>query len=204
MGNRNYLVAIVGKSSAGKDSIARILCKDYGYKNVISTTTRPMRSNEQNHIDYHFVTMEEFSELQAKGEFIEYRYYDTIQNGLNTRWHYGIERSEILLSKGNYVCVVDLVGLEDLKREFGSDVISIYIDTPENKRRTRAIGRDANFEESEWIRRNKDDDIKFREVGYSVNEIIKNEDLDECVKDVLYRIKHQKDLREFFERYASY
>lgn len=200
----NYLIAIVGKSASGKDTIARILAKEHGYKNVVSTTSRPMRSNETNNVDYHFITEDEFIKMKEEDKFIEYRYYDTIQEGENKKWHYGIERSEILLSKGNYVCVVDLVGLEDLKREFGSDVISIYIDSPENKRRTRAMGRDANFEEAEWQRRNKDDDIVFREVGYSVDEKVENEDLDQCMEDVLYRIKHQKDMRQFFTQYASW
>lgn len=200
----NYLIAIVGKSASGKSTVERILSKEHGYKNVVSTTTRPIRSNETNHVDYHFITEDEFIKMKEEDKFIEYRYYDTIQEGENKRWHYGIERSEILLSKGSYVCVVDLVGLEDLKKEFGSDVISIYIDSPEDKRRTRAMGRDANFEEAEWQRRNKDDDIVFREVGYSVSAKVSNDDLDQCMEDVLYRIKHQKDMRNFYSQYASW
>lgn len=200
----NYLIAITGKSASGKDTIGRILANQHGYKYVVSTTSRPMRSNETNHEDYHFVTVGEFTKLMNDDQLIEYRYYDTIQNGKNTRWHYGIERSEIDLSKQNYVCVVDLVGLEDLRREFGSRVISIYIDVPEEKRKLRAVGRDVNFEEAEFVRRCKDDNIKFEDVESKVDVLVENQDLDECVSRILYNIDYNKKMRIFFTQYCSY
>ena len=199
----NYIIAVTGKSSSGKDSIGRVLSNQHGYKYVVSTTTRPMRSNETNHIDYHFVSEDVFNVLIDKNKLVEYRYYDTIQDGLPSRWHYGIEKSEIDLSKNNYVCVVDLVGLADLKRGFGHKVISIYIDVPEEIRRIRAVARDKFFEEDEFSRRCKDDDVKFVNVEKEVDAVFINNVFDECLASVLYFIDKEKEKRTFFTQYAS-
>lgn len=201
--NYNFIVAITGKSSSGKDTIARLLANQHGFNYVVSTTSRPMRSNETNHIDYHFITPEEFQQIIVEDKLIEYRCYETIQSGQKTKWEYGIERDAIDLSKGNFVAVVDLEGLQDLKREFGYRVISFYIDVNEESRKTRAIGRDRNFEVAEWDRRCKSDDERFDKVELDVNEIVRNDNFDECLAGVLYKIKHIKDMRQFFTQYAS-
>lgn len=200
----NYIIAITGKSSSGKDSIARVLANQYEYKYVVSTTTRPKRSNEINHMDYHFISDKEFQGLINSDKLVEYRNYNTIENGLNTIWHYGIEREEIDLSKHSYCCVVDLAGLEDLKREFNYKVISLYIDVPEKIRKLRAIARDRFFEKEEFVRRCKDDDIKFANVYNVVDFIIRNDNFDECLVEVLHCIDKEQEQRTYFTQYASY
>lgn len=204
MNKHNYIIAITGKSSAGKDSVTRVLSNQHGYKYVVSTTTRPIRSNETNHIDYHFISEEEFQKLIDSNELIEYRYYDTIEDGKKARWHYGIERKEIDLNKYSYCCVVDLVGLEDLKREFGYKVISLYIDVPKEVRKIRAIARDRFFEEEEFMRRCKDDDIKFANVTSVVDAVFINNKFDECLAGILYYINKEQEKRTFYTQYASY
>jgi len=197
MSNKNIIVAILSKSAAGKDTIARYLSSQ-GFKYVVSTTSRPMRSNETNHEDYHFVTYDEFVKKLNNHEFIEYRNYNTIQENKNVTWHYGIESNEIDLTKQSHVCVVDIVGLKDLERHFGNKILSIYLDVDEKSRRTRAIARDRNFEEAEWIRRNADDDIKFEKIGDNAT-MVKNYNLDECIEEILLEIENYKTMGQFFE-----
>ena len=200
----NFIVALLGYSASGKDSIARVLANQHGYNYVVSTTTRPIRANEQQDVDYHFVSEDVFQALKDLDKFIEYRYYDTIQEGKNTRWHYGIERSEIDLDKGNYVAVVDTVGLADLEKEFGNRVISFYIDVPYELRKLRAIGRDRFFEEAEFERRCTDDDIKFEGIENKIDVVVDNINFDECVSKVLWNIDYARKLRVFYTQYASY
>ena len=183
--SNNYIIAITGKSASGKDSIARVLANQYNYKYVVSTTTRPMRSNEQQGINYHFISDEEFQRLIDNNMLIEYRYYDAIENGRKKRWHYGITKDEINLDKQSAVVVVDLKGLEDLKKYFGNKIISFYIDVPEEERRLRAMARDIKFEEEEFIRRCADDDIRFKNVKHKVDAIIRNIDFNQCIKDIV-------------------
>lgn len=204
MGKYNYIIAITGKSSSGKSSIEQVLEKQYGYKRVVSTTTRSPRSNEDNHADYHFISDKEFQGLIDGDKLVEYRHYNTIQDGKPAIWHYGIERKEIDLDKHSYVVVVDLIGLEDLKGEFGSRVISLYIDVPEKIRKLRAIARDRFFEEEEWNRRAKDDDTKFKDVEKIADCVLVNNKFDECLEGVLAFINSQQEMRQFFTQYTSW
>lgn len=201
----NFIVALLGKSSSGKDSIARYLSNQLGFKYVVSTTSRPIRSNETQDVDYHFVNEDTFKALKDLDKFIEYRYYDTIQDGLPSRWHYGIERSEIDLTKSSAVAVVDVQGLNDLTKEFGSEnILSFYIDVPYEVRKTRAIARDRSFEESEFERRSKDDDIKFKDIENVVDKVVRNDNLNECISSILFDIDYTKKLRTFYNQYSSW
>lgn len=73
------IIVIVGGSGSGKTTIAHQL-ETHGFERLITTTTRSMREGEVNHHDYHFVSKEEFKNLD-KIEESEY--------GGN---HYGIIR----------------------------------------------------------------------------------------------------------------
>lgn len=203
--SRNFIIALLGKSSSGKDSIARYLSNQLGFKYVISTTSRPMRSNEQQDVDYHFINENTFKALKDLDKFIEYRYYDTIQDNEPSRWHYGIERSEIDLSKSSAVAVVDIQGLNDLTKEFGSEnILSFYIDVPYEVRKVRAIARDRNFEEDEFERRNISDDKQFQDVEKLVDKVIKNDNLDKCINDIIFNIDYAQKLKQFYTQYCSW
>lgn len=199
----NVIIAITGKSSSGKDAVANALSSK-GYKNVVSVTTRPMRSNDLDGVDYHFINNVEFQDLISNNKLVEHRYYDTIENGKQSRWYYGIERTAIDLDNSSYVCVVDLVGLEHIKKEYGERVMSFYIDVDDEKRKARAIARDRNFDLDEWERRLEDDEIKFKNVERKVDLIVKNDRFDKCVKDIIDGIEFNTKLRVFYTQYASY
>lgn len=69
---------LMGKSGCGKSTLERNLVKLFPnlFHKVVSATTRPMREGEQNGVDYHFYTDEEFDalELVQSTEFAGYRY----------------------------------------------------------------------------------------------------------------------------------
>jgi guanylate kinase len=200
----NHIIVLCGKSASSKDSIQTILHKLYGYKPIVSVSTRPKRSNEKEGISYYFKTDEEFLELLKNDELIEHRVYNTIQNGKPATWYYGIEKKEVDLSKNNYVTVVDLQGLEDLKEHFKDSVVSFYINVDAESRKLRAIIRDVNFELEEWERRLKDDDIRFANVLNKVNFSVDNYDLKFCIEEIIRLTKKEIEMREYFIRYCSY
>lgn len=189
----NCVIALIGFSGCGKDTIARKLESDYGYNFVVSTTSRPIRSNEVNGREYYFVTDEEFQNLIDNNELIEYRYYNTYQNGNPAIWHYGITRDSIDLTKGNYVAIVDIKGLQDLRNVFGDKVISIFIDVDEEARRHRAIQRDEKFELKEWIRRWQDDQNIFKNIHNEVDYIIENYNFEECIENIIEILKEESN-----------
>ena len=72
------LYLIVGKSGSGKDTVINKVCELFNYTKVISYTTRPMRTPDENtHI---FVTDKDFNmakDIVAYTRFNNYRYWAT-------------------------------------------------------------------------------------------------------------------------------
>lgn len=72
------IVCIIGtKSGCGKSSIVRELLKQNRHRYIpwLMYTTRPIRNNEINGIDYHFITDEELMKMDNEKLFIEKREY---------------------------------------------------------------------------------------------------------------------------------
>jgi guanylate kinase len=66
------LVVISGPSGVGKTTILRRLLESLPQLiPSVSATTRPPRAGEQNGVDYHFLTPEEFERRRADGRFLE-------------------------------------------------------------------------------------------------------------------------------------
>ena len=53
------MIELIGKNGSGKTFIANELGKR-GYEKVVGYTTRPMRENEINKVDYNFIKKREF------------------------------------------------------------------------------------------------------------------------------------------------
>lgn len=176
------IITLSGSSGCGKDTVQSILEKQLGFKPMVSCTTRKRRSNEIEGVNYFFIKESVFQQLLKDGDLLEHRVYKTIENGVETTWHYGLERSE--LKEGINIVVVDMVGLRELKEQFGNDLISILIKAPLEDRRIRAIARDKNYEEAEFERRAIDDDNVFKNAESEVDFYTHNIDLYECVNSI--------------------
>lgn len=154
------ITILIGKSATGKDTILRELRNEYGYEPIISTTSRPMRENEKDHVDYIFVSSEIFRAMIQIGCFIEYRSYNTLVNGNPDTWYYGVQTFEPDDNR-NYVVILDVEGAKSFIDYFGKDNLRIiYIDSDDDIRKSRAEKR-GSFNETEWQRRFIDDNIKF-------------------------------------------
>lgn len=155
----NDIITLIGKSSSGKDTLARILEKDHGYNFIVSTTTRPMRPGESEKNPYYFVSNEKFEELINDEQLIEYRTYNTLVDNVPALWYYGVEKKEVSDDK-KYVVVLDIIGLKEFQQTFGSRVKSFYIYVDDEERKQRCVKR-GDFNEPEWNRRCEDDNKVF-------------------------------------------
>ena len=137
----------------GKDTIRRILESEYyGYENIVSHTSRPMRENEIDGNDYHFISKKEFEDMIDNNEMIEYRSYTTSVGGNIDTWFYGVKKFE-LQEHVDYVIVMDLVGAENIIKYFGKEnCMVVYLDVFDGVREIRARER-GSFDETEWKRR---------------------------------------------------
>ncbi|HNV96889.1 MAG TPA: guanylate kinase [bacterium] len=113
---------ISGVSGVGKTSIAyEIVKRDARIEKVITSTTRNIRSNEKDGIDYSFYTKEEFEEMVNRGDFFEHvEVYGNL---------YGSEKKEVdrIFNSGHiplFVC--DVQGIINLSKNI-ENLVKIFI-----------------------------------------------------------------------------
>ena len=142
------MLILVGASASGKTEIAKRLGAVFNIKKAVTHTSRLPRKGEINHIDYHFVSPEEFVKLKEEGAFVETTFY----NGN----YYGCSKKEIAKDK---VVVVDPVGLSSFLALNDPSIISIFLVCDEKVRFKRMQGR--GDEEDSIIQRIATDQVDF-------------------------------------------
>ena len=95
----NHIFYIIGKSSSGKDTMYSRIVAELGLLPIVLYTTRPVRNNEQEGVDYHFVDNDRFREMLKSGMVIESRTYHTCHGD----WTYYTAVDSISLDKGDCV-----------------------------------------------------------------------------------------------------
>lgn len=150
--NKKTIVAICGRTSSGKDYIAKRLSTILDYPLVVSHTTRPIRSNETNGVEHWFDSKEEFQNVLDNQTVIaytkigEYEYCATLED-----------------IEDNCIYVIDKNGIDYLQEHFKNQINLkiIYIYCDEHIRRARASTR-SDFKIA-WEDRNKAEDAQFTE-----------------------------------------
>jgi guanylate kinase len=124
------MIVLVGASASGKTELAKILYQKYNYHKVVTTTTRLPRTGEKNHVDYHFLTIDEFKKLESKNGFIEVSLY-------NNHW-YGIQKNDVDIQG---VVIVEPNGANTLIEQIGNDAYVVYVEASEKIRMNRMLQR---------------------------------------------------------------
>ena len=142
-------IILSAPSGSGKSTLATYLLSEIGSLSFsISSTTREMRKNEKNGIDYYFITYDEFKKNIDEGNFIEWEqvYNNDFKGTLKS------EIKRLVDKKKNIILDVDVVGGLNLKKYFGKDSLSIFIDVPsvedlENRLIRRGTDSKKNIQE---------------------------------------------------------
>ena len=135
------LIIVSAPSGSGKSTIVNWLMQEHPELHLafsISCTSRPPRGNEQNGVEYFFLTPEEFRRRIEQGEFLEYeevyenRFYGTLKSQVENQ-----------LKEGqNVVFDVDVKGGINIKRHYGQRALSIFIQPPSvEELRRRLVNR---------------------------------------------------------------
>lgn len=124
------MLILVGHSASGKTEIANELKRNYNMKKIITYTTRPIRVNEVNGVDYHFVSEDEFLKLKENDFFIETTFF----NG----YYYGSSKNDV---KDDAVVILDPVGLINFKNSKLDNLVAIFLNCDEEIRYKRMISR---------------------------------------------------------------
>lgn len=189
MGKIFYLM---GKSSSGKDTIYRNLMKekDLQLKKIVPYTTRPIRANEKEGIQYHFTDVEGFNRLKEQGKIVEDRTYNTFYG----EWKYfTVDDGDIKLDESNYLIIGTPESYNATKKYFSDEqVLPILIVVDDGERLSRALKRERKQETpkyEEMCRRFLADaedfsEEKLNECGISKEYRFNNENLEDCIKAV--------------------
>jgi len=176
------LIVLTGKTAAGKDAVmSKLLEKMPNLKRVVSTTSRAIRTDETNGVDYNFISKEDFRRKIENKEFIEY-----VEYGGNL---YGTEKSQI--KKGQ-----DLIWRIDPSRAgkvkqliTGFKILVIYLTVRDCVILKRLQDRNLNKQEIE--KRMQDDKKFWQEYKDNYDYVVENipGKLDEAVDKITNLIK---------------
>ena len=142
---RGKLIIFSAPSGTGKSTIISWLMKEHKELNLtfsISCTSRAPRGTEQNGVEYFFLTPEEFRTRIEDDEFLEYEevYTDRFYGTLKSQVEKQLEAGQ------NVVFDVDVKGGVNIKKFYGDEALSIFIQPPsvnELRRRLEARATDA-------------------------------------------------------------
>ena len=175
------LIIISAPSGAGKTTIVKhLLDSGLNLSFSVSATTRALRGNEMDGVDYFFLTVQEFKKKIENNEFVEWEevykdiFYGTLKSELKRIW-----------ANGNHVLFdVDVNGGVSLKNKFGTDSIAIFIMPPSvEELENRLVKRGTDTPEKIKTRIEKaGDELKL---SNQFDLIITNHQLDKAKEEAL-------------------
>ncbi len=185
------LVILSGVSGAGKDTIKKELIKRM--EDVISLpsyTSRAPREGEEEGIQYHFISKEDFEKRIKNNEFYEYdlhhnNYYGTSRKLMNEK----IKSGKIIVKD------IEVNGTENLVKILKNDtnVVTIFLKVEKEELRRRLIARGDNLSEEELelrLGRLEYEESKIKLYDY----VIKNDDFEKTVKIIQTIIESEREI----------
>lgn len=184
--SKGRLLIFSAPSGSGKSTIVQWLMKEHPELNMhfsISCTTRAPRGTEQNGVEYFFISPAEFKEKIAQEAFVEYeevytdKYYGTLKSQV----------TEMTENGQNVVFDIDVKGGCNIKRQYGSKALSIFIQPPSiEELRRRLEGRATDAQEVIEQRLSKASyELTFAD---KFDVVIVNDDLEKAKADTLNAI----------------
>lgn len=175
------VIAIAGKAGSGKDAIMRgVLNAHPSFNEIISCTTRPIRDNEEEGVNYYYLTVEDFIEKALSGKMLEYTKF----NG----WYYGTGINTLKEDKVN-IGVFNPAGIKALVEDERVEPIIFYVRAADKTRLLRQLNRETDPNVEEIIRRYSADNKDFDgfEQTYRTLFLENNTwtDFDKCVNKIL-------------------
>ena len=184
---------ISAPSGSGKSTlVGQLMTRVPRLRFSVSYTTRPLRGQEKDGHDYHFISREEFERRLADDEFLESA--EVFGN------YYGTHRSELDRAKSEGVDLVldiDVQGARQLKSSI-PDAVSIFILPPSRgilEQRLRARGED----EEEVVKRRLNDAAEEIRNYQLYDYVLVNREVEESAKTLCSIVRAERARRKNVE-----
>ena len=193
------IYCLMGKSSSGKDTIFKRLLEreDLKLKRIVPYTTRPIRENETDGVEYCFCDRATRDRLIAAGKVIELRSYETVHGIWN---YFTVDDGKTDLKKHDYLMIGTIDTYKSLVKYYEkAEVLPIYIDVEDGVRLQRALDREKQQAEprfEEMCRRFLADSRDFSKerleaAGITKEQIFRNDEADRTTEDIAAFIKKE-------------
>ncbi|MDP6908714.1 MAG: guanylate kinase [Flavobacteriales bacterium] len=145
--SQGKLIIFSAPSGSGKTTLVHHLLSKPEIKLAfsVSATSRDKRENEEDGIDYHFLSPENFRARIKNGDFLEWE--EVYENQF-----YGTLKSEVdrIHSAGKHVIFdVDVIGGLNIKKQYGDNALAVFVQPPSVKElENRLRGRSSESQES--------------------------------------------------------
>ncbi len=184
---KGKMLIVSAPSGSGKSTIVQWLMKEHPELRLyfsISCTSRAPRGTEQHGVEYFFLTPDEFKTKIANNEFLEYeevyenRFYGTLKQQVERQREAG----------QNVVFDVDVKGGVNIKKYYGDEALSLFIQPPSvGELRRRLEGRATDTAEAIEQRLAKAEyEMTF---ASQFDRIIVNDDLETAKQEALQVVK---------------
>ena len=177
---RGMIVILSSPSGAGKTTLVKKISNSKSFKISISHTTRTPRKNENDGLDYFFISMDEFKKLISENKFLEYA---KVFNN-----YYGSSKEKVIksLEKGeNVIFDIDWQGTEQIKeKNLNYKIITFFILPPSREELyQRLLKREFNETKVVNERMNQFDKDVLKWKSYDF--VVINDDLKKCYNQII-------------------
>lgn len=179
MAKKGILIVVSGFSGAGKGTIMKQLLQQYpdNYALSVSATTRKPRTGETDGVEYFFRTREQFEEMIAKDELIEYAQY--VENYYGTPKAYVNEQ---LTAGKDVILEIEIQGALKVKEKF-PETLLLFVSTPSAEElKNRLVGRGT--EDMDTIQARLGRAVEESQGIENYDYFVINDKLEECVEEI--------------------
>ncbi len=150
---------LVGPGGSSKDYARKLILESFDFSPSISYTTRPIRDNEKDGVDYCFLTEDKFKEHITEDFFYEWNFFAN-------KWYYGTPKKSF---DSHNLFIMTPSGIKELSIKDRNSSIIVYINPSESIRYKRLSERKDIDNVERRMETDRIDFINFGDFDVEIN-----------------------------------
>ena len=139
---KGLMIVVSGPAGSGKGTVCSHLLKSDSFAFSVSATTRAPRPGEQDGINYHFISRDDFLSRIEQGAMLEYTEYCGNFYGTPKK-----EAEDVLESGKNLILEIEVDGAKNVKEKYPEAILVLLLPPSFTVQEQRLRGRGTETEE---------------------------------------------------------